>query len=90
MTTDRHLKYATAMTLKLSPLQILLHLASSLTLLEDMPYLRKLAEGNIHRSDKVTKGSHHKTMQLFERFADLYGSSLEQPQSTGAVELRPI
>lgn len=71
-------------------LQIPLHLASSLTLLEDMPYLRKLAQSNIHRSDKVAKGSHHKTMQLFERFADLYGSSLKQPQSTGAVELRPI
>jgi len=71
-------------------LQFLLHLTSSLTLLEDMPYLRKLAEGNIHSDDKFAKGSDHKTMQLFKRFADLYGSSLEQPQSTGAVELRPI
>ncbi|NJO78462.1 MAG: hypothetical protein HC827_08000 [Cyanobacteria bacterium RM1_2_2] len=70
-------------------LQVLLHLASGLTLLEDLPYLRKLSEGKIHRSGKVGKGSYPETMQLFERFADLYGSSLEQPQSAGATELRP-
>jgi len=70
-------------------LQIVLHLASSLTLLEDLPYLRKLAKGKIHRSSKVDQGSHH-TMQLFERFAELYGSSLEQPQSSGATELLPM
>lgn len=71
-------------------LQIILHLASSLTLLEDMPYLRKLAKSNLHRSDKVAKASHHKTMQLYKRFTDLYGSSLKQPEFSGAVELRPI
>lgn len=70
-------------------LQIILHLASSLTLLEDLPYLRKLAKGKIHCSGKADKGTHH-TMQLFERFAELYGSSLEQPQSSGATELLPI
>jgi len=70
-------------------LQIILHFASSLTLLEDLPYLHKLAKGKIHRSGKVDQGSHH-TMQLFERFADLYGSSLEQPQSSGATELFPV
>jgi len=71
-------------------LQVLLHFASILTLFEDLPYLQKLAESEIYRSGKIAKSSHHKTMQLFERFADLYGSSLEQPQSAGAVELRPI
>ena len=71
------------------PLQIILHLASSLTLLEDLPYLRKLAKGKIHRSGKADKVTHH-TMQLFERFAELYGSSLEQPQSSGATELLPM
>ena len=70
--------------------QSLLHLASGLTLLEDMPYLKKLTEGKIRRSGNADKGSHPATMQLFERFADLYGSSLEQPQSNGAVELQPI
>jgi len=70
-------------------LQALLHLASSITVLEDLPYLRKLAEGKIHHSGKNSKGSHH-TMQLFDRFTDLYGSSLEHPQSSGATELRPV
>jgi hypothetical protein len=70
-------------------LQILLHFASSLTVFEDLPYLRKLAKANIHRSIKLGQFN-HKTTQLFKRFVDLYGSSLSQPQSTGAVELRPI
>jgi hypothetical protein len=70
------------------PLQILLHLASSLTLLEDLPYLRKLAESKIHCLNEIGKRSHHETRQMFERFIDLYGSSLEQPQSTGAVKLQ--
>ena len=71
-------------------LQTLLHLASSLTLLEDLPYLRKLSEGKIRRLGEIGKRSHHKTLQLFERFIDLYGSSLEQPQFTGAVKLQPM
>lgn len=70
-------------------LQMLLHLASSLTLLEDLPYLHQLAKGKIHRPRKAGKGSHLKTTQLFERFTDLYGSSLEPSQLAGAVELRP-
>ena len=68
-------------------LQIILHIAASLTVFEDLPYLQKLAEGNIHHSAKL---SDRKTMWLFKRFVDLYGSSLEQPQSNGAVELQPI
>jgi hypothetical protein len=70
--------------------QTLLHIASSLTLLEDLPYLKKLTEGKICRLGNVAKGLHPKTMQLFERFTDLYGSSLEQPPSAGAVELQPV
>jgi hypothetical protein len=70
-------------------LQIILHFASSLTVFEDLPYLQKLAKGNIPHSAKASN-SNCKTMQLFKRFVDLYGSSLEQPQLTGAIELRPI
>lgn len=69
-------------------LQVLLHFASSLTLFEDLPYLRKLAEGKLHHSIKLNK-LHSKPMWLFQRFVELYGSSLEQPQSNGAVELQP-
>lgn len=71
-------------------LQILLHCASCITLFEDLPYLRKLANGNLRHLVKSNKVSNHKTMQLFKRFVDLYGSSLEQPQLSGAVELRPV
>ncbi|MBD3887117.1 hypothetical protein IFO70_36540 [Phormidium tenue FACHB-886] len=69
-------------------LQILLHFASSLTLFEDLPYLRKLAEGKLYQLTKPNK-LHSKTMWLFQRFVELYGSSLEQPQLQGAVELQP-
>ncbi|MBD1867219.1 hypothetical protein H6F95_07875 [Cyanobacteria bacterium FACHB-471] len=69
-------------------LQILLHFASSLTLFEDLPYLRKLAEGRVCHSIKPNK-LHSKPMWLFRRFVELYGSSLEQPQLQGAIELQP-
>ena len=52
--------------------QILLHLASGLTLLEDIPYLKKLNESKIRRSYDIGKVFRPKTMQLFDRFADLY------------------
>lgn len=71
-------------------LQTLLHFASSLTVFEDLPYLYTLAEHNINGADKLNKISNQKTMWLFKRFVDLYGSSLEQPQSNGAVELQPL
>jgi len=70
-------------------LQIFLHCAACITLFEDLPYLRKLANGNLHYLVKSDKISNHKTAQLFKRFVDLYGSSLQQPPSIGAVELRP-
>jgi hypothetical protein len=71
-------------------LQIFLHCASCLTLFEDLPYLRRLAKGNLHRRFRSCGFANRDTMQLFKRFVDLYGSSLEQPESIGAVELRPI
>ncbi|NJN58340.1 MAG: hypothetical protein HC879_12990 [Leptolyngbyaceae cyanobacterium SL_5_9] len=56
-------------------LQAVLHLASCLTLFEDLPYLRKLAERNIGRLFNRGRTSDHDTMWLFNRFVDLYGSS---------------
>lgn len=66
--------------------QIILHLASGLTMLEDIPYLKRLNESKIRRSHYLGKVFRPKTVQLFDRFADLYGSSLEHVQSTGAVK----
>lgn len=56
-------------------LQVLLHFASCLTLFEDLPYLRDLAEVNIERLFKLSKFSKQANMQLFKRFVELYGSS---------------
>jgi hypothetical protein len=53
-------------------LKILLHLAASLTLLEDLPYLSKLAERNLQRLVDLNHISPHKSMQLFRRYADLH------------------
>ncbi|KPQ33704.1 MAG: hypothetical protein HLUCCA11_17680 [Phormidesmis priestleyi Ana] len=74
-------------------LQVLLHCASMLTLFEDLPYLQKLSKANIHHSinNSIHRGrASHETMQLFNRFIELYGSCLQQPPTFGAVELRPI
>lgn len=70
-------------------LQTLCHFASSLTLLEDLPYLHRLARSNIRSFSKIGKSNRQMT-QLFNRFIELYGSSLQEPPSIGAVELRPI
>ena len=56
-------------------LQVLLHFASCLTLFEDLPYLRNLAEVNIERLFKLSKLSKQANMQLFKRFVELYGAS---------------
>lgn len=56
-------------------LQVLLHFASCLTLFEDLPYLRNLAEVNIERLFKLSRFSKQANMQLFRRFVELYGSS---------------
>jgi hypothetical protein len=61
-------------------LQILLHLASCLTLFEDLPYLRNLGEKNIERLFNINLASNHKTMLLFKRFVELYGSNTKTPK----------
>ena len=71
-------------------MQMFLHCASCITLYEDLPYLHQLADTNLPRRAKSTQSSNRDTMQLFKRYVELYGSSLEQPQSLGAVELRPL
>ena len=67
-------------------LQLLLHFASSLTLFEDLPYLRKLGERNIQRLVNLSRVSNHETMWLMRRFADLYGGKKEPAQLTGGIE----
>ena len=52
-------------------LQILLHFAACLTLFEDLPYLRKLAQRNKHRL--VNSNRNSDSMWLYTRFVDLYG-----------------
>jgi hypothetical protein len=57
-------------------LQFLLHIASCLTLFEDLPYLRKLSERNLEHLIQMGRVSNHETMFLFKRFAELYGNSV--------------
>ncbi|AFY50237.1 hypothetical protein Nos7524_4484 [Nostoc sp. PCC 7524] len=59
-------------------LQILLHFASCLTLFEDLPYLRNLAEIDIEHLFKVSRFPRQANMLLFKRFVELYGSSREK------------
>jgi hypothetical protein len=54
-------------------LKLVFHFASCLTVLEDLPYIRKLAERNLKRLVELNKVSNHETMQLFKRFTELYG-----------------
>lgn len=54
-------------------LQWILHLASSLTLFEDLPYLRKLAARKTHHLGDLNTGANCKTMWLYQRFIKLYG-----------------
>ncbi len=67
-------------------LQLLLHFASSLTLFEDLPYLRKLGSRNIQGLVNLSRVSNHETMWLMRRFADLYGGKKEPAQLTGGIE----
>lgn len=59
-------------------LQILFHFASCMTLFEDMPYLHKLANKNIHHKTISNKVYNHEMMQLFKQFVDLYGWEVNQ------------
>ncbi len=58
-------------------LQIILHFASCLTLFEDLPYLKALADTKIERLFSSNRISNHETGLLFKRFVELYGSSGE-------------
>jgi hypothetical protein len=60
----------------------ILHIASLITLYEDLPYLKKLSERGLENllfSDKI---SSNKTMWLFARFVSLHGSELQSSQAT--------
>ncbi|MBV6625927.1 MAG: hypothetical protein KI793_23845 [Rivularia sp. (in: Bacteria)] len=57
-------------------LQLLLHFASCLTLFEDIPYLRNLSEKNRDSLLKLGKVSNCKSMSLYRRFVELYGTHL--------------
>ncbi|MBW4633879.1 MAG: hypothetical protein KME30_18845 [Iphinoe sp. HA4291-MV1] len=67
-------------------LQILLHTASCLTVIEDLPYLRKLAERNIDHLVNQHRISNHETMWLFNRFVELHGSNVEMSKLPKLIE----
>jgi hypothetical protein len=69
-------------------LQILLHFASYITLFEDMPYLRKLADENLYARVGRMIVADRRTTQLIKRFVDLYGCGLEPLIPT--TELRAL
>jgi hypothetical protein len=58
-------------------LQMILHIASCLTLFEDLPYLQSLARKNQDRLISSERVSNHKNMWLFKRFVELYNSRKE-------------
>lgn len=58
-------------------LQIILHIASCLTLFEDLPYLQTLAKRNLERLVGLNSVLSHETQWLFKRFIDLYGANLD-------------
>lgn len=68
-------------------LQMLFHLASCLTVFEDFPYLRKLAERNLERLIQSSKIPNTETMWLFRRFTELYeqGQGFNRSPSLTAV-----
>lgn len=57
-------------------LQVILHFAACLTVFEDFPYLRKLAQRNLDRVLSMGKLPSHETMLLFRRFAELYAAGV--------------
>ncbi|HEY9642834.1 MAG TPA: hypothetical protein V6C57_20265 [Coleofasciculaceae cyanobacterium] len=59
-------------------LQLILHIASCLTVFEDLPYLRQLSERNLEGLIRSEKISNHETMSLFKRYAELYGQGIPQ------------
>jgi hypothetical protein len=65
-------------------LQLILHIASCLTLFEDLPYLQSLARRNKDRLISSERVSNHKNMWLFKRFVELYNSRKELGTSVEA------
>lgn len=65
-------------------LQILFHFAACLTLVEDLPYLQQLATINTERLVNSSKNTERKTMWLFRRFVELYGSRVESTKALKA------
>lgn len=62
-------------------LRVVLLLASSLTLLEDLPYLSQLANRNLATPNPPgRRGSACQTMQLYHRYVDLYTGYWERQQ----------
>lgn len=71
-------------------LQFIMHLAAGLTLFEDLPYLRKLAEKNLERIVGRQRVSSHETMRLFKRFVDLYGSDIQTQSALLPMPAEPL
>lgn len=70
-------------------LQFVLHLASWLTVYEDMPYLNSISKKNINALLSQTGSSSSKTMWLYRRFIDLYASKLkaqDHQENYGLIE----
>jgi hypothetical protein len=69
-------------------LRVILLLASSLTLLEDLPYLRQLAQRNPSTYQKLADTNPVcETMQLYHRYVDLYrGQRHSIPELVGPVQ----
>jgi len=65
-------------------LQMLLHFAACLTIFEDIPYLQKLAQRDLSYFTKSGKEPECKTMWLFSRYVDLYGTKLISSQEIPA------
>lgn len=66
-------------------LKPVLHFASLLTLIEDIPYLQALAQKNFQRLTKNEK-PHSEMMWLFGRFVSLYGTAVRGLPSASATE----
>ena len=64
-------------------LQLLLHFASCLTLFEDLPYLRSLAQKNRDSLLKLGRVSNCQSMSLYRRFLELYGASTSSYPALG-------
>jgi hypothetical protein len=58
-------------------LSTVLHLASLITLYEDMPYLKKLSNRKLDHLLNPAKSLDHKTMGLLKRFVDLYAFEMQ-------------